>query len=141
MKNQVFAIFVILCFASTKVNANDDVDAIIGDLKSYVKLLPVDEEKSEKILSEIEKAREECLSDADDINPEIIKKLAHESIPAVKECAGSAINVEDTSERGMKAIQCIMQKVDSVTPPSDMTDEDKKRFEDTLDCLAKPFKG
>ncbi|XP_075728907.1 uncharacterized protein LOC119164991 isoform X2 [Rhipicephalus microplus] len=99
MKNQFLAVLLILCFASFKVNANEDVHPTVKALKTFVENLNLGEEESEKILSKIGTAQEACLSEADNIDPEIIRKLAEEVIPAVMVCSGSAVHVEEPHEK------------------------------------------
>uniref|UniRef100_A0A224YQV5 Uncharacterized protein n=1 Tax=Rhipicephalus zambeziensis TaxID=60191 RepID=A0A224YQV5_9ACAR len=140
MKYQVVAIFAILCFVSTKVNADDDVDTLIKKLEMFVKSLNLDEEKSQEILGKLDKAREECLSDADDINPEVIQQLVKGAMPVLEQCAESVMDEEDLEEKGTKIIDCIAQKAKDFAADSDMTDEEKQKFDDALECLKKLVK-
>ncbi|KAL1486311.1 hypothetical protein MTO96_031446 [Rhipicephalus appendiculatus] len=112
MKYQVVAIFAILCFVSTKVNADGD-----------------------EILDKLDKAREECLSDADDINPEVIQKLVEGAMPVLTQCAESVADVENPEEKGTKMIDCIAQKAKDFAYDSEMTDEEKQKFDAALECL------
>ncbi|KAL3192533.1 hypothetical protein MRX96_058951 [Rhipicephalus microplus] len=109
MKNHVVAIFLILCFTSSIVNANQDVDAIIKAVKKFVQGLHLDEEESQKILSKINTAQEQCLTEADDINPAIIKKI----------------------------VECMSEKADTFKETSGMTDEEEQKFDDALNCVKK----
>uniref|UniRef100_A0A131YZJ6 Uncharacterized protein n=1 Tax=Rhipicephalus appendiculatus TaxID=34631 RepID=A0A131YZJ6_RHIAP len=135
MKYQVVAIFAILCFASTKVNADGDVDTLIKKLEMFVESLNLDEEKSQEILDKLDKAREKCLSDADDINPEVIQKLVEGAMPVLTQCAESVADVENPEEKGTKMIGCIAQKAKDFAYDSEMTDEEKQKFDAALECL------
>ncbi|XP_037271698.2 uncharacterized protein LOC142761627 [Rhipicephalus microplus] len=137
MKNHVVAIFLILCFTSSIVNANQDVDAIIKAVKKFVQGLHLDEEESQKILSKINTAQEECLTEADEINPAIIKKLVREAIPAVIKCVGSVAKEKDPQVKKTKIIECVSKKADTFKETSGMTDEEKQKFGDALNCVKK----
>ncbi|KAL3192537.1 hypothetical protein MRX96_058955 [Rhipicephalus microplus] len=128
MKNQFLAVLLILCFASFKVNANEDVHPTVKALKTFVENLNLGEEESEKILSKIGTAQEACLSEADNIDPEIIRKLAEEVIPAVMVCSGSAVHVEEPHEK---------ETEESTTG---MHDEEKQELHDALGCLERLIK-
>ncbi|KAL1486310.1 hypothetical protein MTO96_031445 [Rhipicephalus appendiculatus] len=90
-----------------------------------------------RILSKIDKAREDCLSGVDDINPEIIKELAKGATPALTECGMSVKNVEDPQERRTKISDCISKKANDFKESSDMTEEEQQKFDEALECLEK----
>ncbi|XP_075728905.1 uncharacterized protein LOC119163738 [Rhipicephalus microplus] len=135
MKSQVFAIFLILCFTSIKVNANEDVDAIIKALKIFVEGLHLDEKESQEILSKISTAQENCLSEADNINSEIVKELALGFVPAVMECRGSVAQDNDPHERLTEIVDCVKEKANEYEASSAMTEEEQQKFESALECL------
>ncbi|KAL3192534.1 hypothetical protein MRX96_058952 [Rhipicephalus microplus] len=137
MKNHVVAIFLILCFTTSIVNANQDVDAIIKAVKKFVQGLHLDEEESQKILSKINTAQEQCLTEADDINPAIIKKLIRGAVPAVIKCVGSVAKENDPHVREAKIIECMSEKADTFKETSGMTDEEEQKFDDALNCVKK----
>ncbi|XP_075728906.1 uncharacterized protein LOC119164991 isoform X1 [Rhipicephalus microplus] len=140
MKNQFLAVLLILCFASFKVNANEDVHPTVKALKTFVENLNLGEEESEKILSKIGTAQEACLSEADNIDPEIIRKLAEEVIPAVMVCSGSAVHVEEPHEKETEITECISNKAIGIMESTGTNDEETQKFHHALGCLERLIK-
>ncbi|XP_049513544.1 uncharacterized protein LOC119466233 isoform X9 [Dermacentor silvarum] len=108
MKHQVAAVFLILCFTSAAVNANAAVDAVIEELKDFVRHFEKDQAKVQEALSKIDRASE-CLSAAKDINPDIINQTKN----------------------------CLLDKANNFKESSGMTPEEIKMFDDALTCIQK----
>ncbi|XP_037499041.1 uncharacterized protein LOC119372650 [Rhipicephalus sanguineus] len=140
MKNQVVAIFVILCFTSATVNANAEVEAVIEQLKSLVRDFVPDKAKVEEYMTKIDNARQ-CLSIAKDMNPEIIKQLAKGAIPTVMECGRKFIDVKDPQERATSIRECLVEKANNFKQSSGMTPDEMKMFDDASACLQEQAKG
>ncbi|XP_077497649.1 uncharacterized protein LOC144108246 [Amblyomma americanum] len=109
--NQVVAVAVIFC-CFTYVTANENVDAVLDELKQLVRDLVSDKDKAQEYIGKIDSARE-CLSIAKDINPDVIKKLATGLIPTVTECGGKHMAIADPDERKEKMKACLQEKVDN----------------------------
>ncbi|XP_049513539.1 uncharacterized protein LOC119466233 isoform X5 [Dermacentor silvarum] len=136
MKHQVVAVFLVLCFTSAVVNANAAVDAVIEQLKDFVRHFEKDQDKAQETLSKIDRARE-CLSAAKDINPDIINRVANGVIQTLMECGGKHISSEDPQERKTVIKNCLLEKANKFEESSGMTPEDSKMFNDALACIQK----
>ncbi|XP_049513541.1 uncharacterized protein LOC119466233 isoform X6 [Dermacentor silvarum] len=136
MKHQVAAVFLILCFTSAAVNANAAVDAVIEELKDFVRHFEKDQAKVQEALSKIDRASE-CLSAAKDINPDIINQLAKGVIQTLMECGGKYISIEDPQERATATKNCLLDKANNFKESSGMTPEEIKMFDDALTCIQK----
>nr|XP_037273144.1 uncharacterized protein LOC119165055 [Rhipicephalus microplus] len=112
MKNQVVAIFAIVCFTTATVNANAEVEAVIDQLKTLVRDYVPDKAKAQEYLTKIDNAHE-CLSIAKDMNPEIIKQLAQGVIPTVMECGRKFIDMKDPQERATSIKGCLVEKANN----------------------------
>lgn len=140
MKNQVVAIFAILCFTAAVVNANADVDRVIEQLKSLVRDFVTDKDKAQEYLSKIDSASE-CLAIAKDMNPEIIKQMAKGAIPTIMECGSQFITLKDPQERATKIKDCLVEKANNFKQSSGMTPEEMKMFDDASACIQEQAKG
>ncbi|XP_075729788.1 uncharacterized protein LOC119165055 [Rhipicephalus microplus] len=140
MKNQVVAIFAIVCFTTATVNANAEVEAVIDQLKTLVRDFVPDKAKAQEYLTKIDNARE-CLSIAKDMNPEIIKQLAQGVIPTVMECGRKFIDMKDPQERATSIKGCLVEKANNFKQSSGMTPDEIKMFDDTSACLREQAKG
>ncbi|XP_037582644.1 uncharacterized protein LOC119466233 isoform X1 [Dermacentor silvarum] len=140
MKHQVAAVFLILCFTSAAVNANEAVDAVVEQLKNLVRQYVKDQAKADEYLSKIDSASE-CLSVAKDMNPEIINRFAKGVIPTAIACGGEHISIEDPQQRATAIKDCLLEKANQFKESSGMTPDEKKMFDDASACIQKVAEG
>ncbi|XP_070376891.1 uncharacterized protein [Dermacentor albipictus] len=140
MKHQVVAIFVLLCFTSVAVNANDELNAVIEQLKNLVNQFVKDQAKAKEYLSKIDSASE-CLSAAKDVNPDIISQFVKGVIPTVMECGGEHITIDDPQKRATAIKDCLLEKANKFKESSQMTPDEMKMFDDASACIQKVAEG